>query len=83
MKYAGYDKYVLEPGEPIERTCPLCYPEQGKPAKQDAHHFFFCPLCGRFYLNGKYADSMSRDEFDALCAKLLEHVELEGTGDHQ
>jgi len=81
MKYAGDNKYVLEPGEPVTMMCPLCYPEQGKTGSWDRTTFFFCPICGRYYVAGNYVDGFSRDGFSEFCEKHLEHVSLEEHAD--
>ena len=76
MKCGGDGRYVLEEGEPVTQTCRLCYPEQGAQAKCDKHTLFQCPLCGRFYVCGRYVDEFSREDFEAFVSKRLEHTEV-------
>lgn len=75
MKYAGYDKYVLEDGEPESRLCSLCLPDLDR--EQIPTRLYLCPLCGNFYIHGKLVHKMSREQFAAFARTRLEHVEIE------
>jgi hypothetical protein len=65
MLYKEFDTYIVEPGEPVLRSCWECN-ESHQPLRHTPH-LHQCFVCAREWIHGRYLDSFAtpeeRDEF--------------------
>lgn len=73
MKYKAFDTYLLDPGEPVVRTCWECNPAHTHLKNASALHR--CISCGRSWLHGRFLNTFE-DEV-ALDVFLAQHLPRE------